>query len=233
LNANFVEDIPTDAQTGDKFIVIIENNSNIEQTQAYKRMIKQRSIPKKIQSLNGREIKLSAYICYKANSQLIDDNFSVFWDNNPVGHRTVAPIENVFIPCIEASIGNNLAAEPQTTPSLYDSLGFSLHCFTMEAAAEPRPLCSNFDGNVHQLACVLYSAFGDCDEEDSKKIIGILRILDENDYTIAALNTFHKQNIVDLLKNIFVSDYIDPEVISIIVKTLQWIHDVDKAQRPR
>jgi hypothetical protein len=45
--------------------------------------------------------------------------FTVHWDNDPPGHRTVLPRENSSIPCIPSEVGGQSAAEPQTIPSLF------------------------------------------------------------------------------------------------------------------
>jgi hypothetical protein len=49
----------------------------------------------------------------------------VRWDNDPPGHRTVAPKENSSIPCPPYEVGCQSAAEPQTTPSPLSIIEFS------------------------------------------------------------------------------------------------------------
>ena len=145
-------------------------------------------------------------------------------DNNPIYHRTVAPAENDFISCVECSIGGRLGAEPIGAQPLFNLLDFKMHCFRMRAAAQPRPLCSEFDSDVHRLACVLYRGFdGECCEEDTKIIISILQVLDKTGYSIEALKVIKKQILVDLLTMLFMSECIDEEETKQVGLVLSWI----------
>lgn len=230
-NANFVEDLPTEAQTGDRFVINVENVENIEQTRAYYAIVTRRNAPD-IGPIT--KTKLRTFICFKSHSHLPDDcDFFVHLDNNPPGHRTVAPREKSSIPCIPHEVCGKSAAEPQTTPSLFHLLNFQIHCFTMTAAAEPKPLCLNFDENAHLLACVLFSAFENCCEADSKTTVDILKSLELNDYSLTALTSFCKQDIITCLENIFVSEFIDEMESERVLKVLQWIRGVNFEHRPR
>ena len=94
----------------------------------------------------------------------------------------------------------------------------------MRAAAQPRPLCSEFDSDVHRLAYVLYRGFdGECCEEDSKNIIAILQFLDKTGYSIEALKVIKKQILIDLLTMLFMSECIDEEETKQVGLVLFWI----------
>ena len=180
------------------------------------------------------EIKLRTFICFKSCSHLPDDcAFTVHWDDDPAGPRTVAPRENLFIPCVAHEVGGNSAAEPQTTPSLFDLLDFKIHCFIMRAAVEPKPLCSNFDENFHLLACVLFAAFENCCETDSNTAVDILKSFESNGYSHTALTPFRRQDMIDILKNIFVGEFTDEMESERVLKVLQWIRSADFEHCPR
>jgi hypothetical protein len=147
-------------------------------------------------------------------------------DNNPIYHRTVVPAESEFISCVDCSIGGGLGAEPIGTQPLINLLDFKMYCFRMRAAAQPRPLCSEFDIDVHRLACVLYRGFGgECCEEDSKNIIAILQFLDKTGHSIEALKVIKKQVLIDLLSMLFMSECIDEEETKQVGLVLSWIRN--------
>lgn len=78
-----------------------------------------------------------------------DHFFGCVYDNNPIHHRTVASVEGAFINC---SVTCQVGAEPMIEPSLYDMLGFKIHCFRIHAAAKPRPFSSALNIHVDRLA---------------------------------------------------------------------------------
>eukprot|EP01036_Dinobryon_divergens_P028237 gene28237-37150_t len=228
--AKIVQDLPVVAEMDDTFAVIVEGNAIVGNSNAFNQIVNKRSQPKKIHNAANEEITLKAFICYKANSDnLLGSQFIMVSDNNPIYHRTVAPAENEFISCVDCLIGGRLGAEPipiGAQPSLFNLFEFKMHCFRMRAAAQPRPLCSEFDSDVHRLACVLYRGFdGDCCEEDTKNIIAILQFLDKNGYSIEALKMIKKQILIDLLTVLFMSECIDEEETKEVGLVLSWIRN--------
>lgn len=224
-NAIFIEDLPVDARTGDRFIINVENVEKIEHTNAYHTIIRRKNSP----TIGpNKKTKLRTFICYKSFSHLPDDcEFTVHCHNsNPSGHRTLAPRENLLIPCTPYEVGGESAGEPQTFPSLFDLLNFKLHCFIMTAAAEPKPLCLNFDENVHLLACVFYSAFENCCEADSKTVVDLLKSFELNDYSLTSLTSICKEDIINILEDIFVGEFTDDKESERVIKVLQWIRGV-------
>lgn len=224
--ATISSDLPIQAETGDVFAIIVESNAAIGNSNAYNQIVTKRSQPKKIRNAANQEVTLKTFICYKANSELLQTGmpFCCIYDNNPQNHRTVAPVDGFNINCVDCTISGRLGAEPITNPSLYDMLDFRIHCFRMRAAAEPRPLSSNFDRDVHRLACVLYRGFDtDCSEEDSMNIVCILRWLDQLDYRFAALKILKKQNVIDLLSVLFSNECINEEETMEVEAVLAWM----------
>jgi hypothetical protein len=234
LNAVISPDLPTQAEIGDVFAIIVESNPSIANSNAYKQIVTKRSQPKKIRNAANAEVTFKAFICYKANSEFLTagDPFCCIYDNNPQNHRTVAPVENAVIECIECTIGGRLGAEPITQPTLYAMLGFRMHCFRLRTAAKPRPLSSRFNRDVHRLACVLYRGFDtDCSEEDSKNIVDVLRFLDQLDYRFSALKLLKKQCVIELLSTLFLNECINEEETMEVEAVLLWMRNDFDQQR--
>lgn len=227
VNTIISNDLPTQAEIGQVFTVIVENQ-DITDTNAFKQIVKKRSQPKKIHNAAGREVTLKTFICYKANSDLLlaGSPFCCIYDNNPQNHRTVAPAEAAMIPCIDCILSGRLAAEPDTDPTLYTMLGFRMHCFRMRAAAEPKPLLPSFNRDVHHMACVFYRCFDtDCSEEDSKNIVAILWFLEQLDYQFSALKLIKKQCIIELLTSLFSNECLNEEETKEVEASLLWMRN--------
>lgn len=222
-NVTMISDLPSQAESGDVFSVPVDQNSA-----AYQQIVTKGSQPKKIHNAANAKVTLKAFVCYKADVRGLQGNnqFCCVYDNVPHNHRTVAPVEGEFINCVHCKIGGRLGPEPTTTPSLYDMLGFTMHCFRMRAAAEPRPLHESFNGDVHRLVRVLYRGFDtDCSEDNSMNIVAILRFLDQLDYKLSALKLLKKQCIMELLDNLFLSECIDEEETVEVEAVLSWMRN--------
>jgi hypothetical protein len=225
LNVIISRDLPAEAESGDVFAVLVESKDSVANSNAYKQIVTKRSQPKKIRNVANAEVTLKTFICYKANSELLtaDMPFCCIYDNNPQNHRTVAPVADAGIECIDCTIGGRLGAEPITQPTLYVMLDFRMHCFRFRAAAKPRPLSAGFNREVHRLACVLYRGFDtDCSEEDSKNIIDILRFFDQLDYKLSALKLLRKQRVIELLRALFLNECMDEEETMEVQAVLMW-----------
>jgi hypothetical protein len=222
-----VQDLPMVAEIGDNFAIIVEGNTNVQNSMAYRQFMQRRSQPRKIRNTANEEVTLKTFICYKANSDRLvaGSQFSIIWDSNRMNHRYVAPAANVFIGCTDCIIGGRLGAEPNgAQPSLFSLLDLKIHCFRMRAAAQPTAFCSHFDGDVHRLACILYRGFDtECCEEDSKNIIAILRFLNLTNYKVDSLKLIKKQCVIDLLTVLFMSEYLDEEETKSVESILFWV----------
>lgn len=222
-------DLPTQAESGNVFAIIVESNASIENSNAFKQIVTKRSQPKKIRNAANAEITLKSFICYKANSELLATGrpFCCIYDNNPQNHRTVAPVEHAYIECIDCTIGGRLGAEAITQPTLYEMLGFRMHCFRTRALVKPRLPSPSFNRDVHRLACVLYRGFDtDCSEEESKSIIDILRFLDQLEYRLSALKLLKKQCVIELLSALFLSECINEVETLEVEAVLLWMRNV-------
>jgi hypothetical protein len=229
LNAIISTDLPTQAETGEIFAVIVENKQSIANTNAYKQLVTNRSQPKNIRNAANVEVTLQAFICYKANSELLNagSQFCCVYDNHPLNHRTVAPAEDAIIGCKDCIIGGRMAAEPITQPSLFTMLDCKMHCFRIRAAGQPKPLLPSFYRDVHRLACVFYRGFDtNCSEEDSKNIVAILRFLEQLDYGLSALMMLKKQDVIDLLLSLFSNECLDEEETKEVQACLLWVRHV-------
>eukprot|EP01032_Pedospumella_encystans_P012352 gene12352-14298_t len=228
------DDLPSQAESGEVFTVVVANNPTIANSTAYKQIIAKRSQPKKIRNAANAEVSLKAFICFQANSELLVAGlpFCCVFDNNPHNHRTVAPVENGSISCVDCVIGGRLAAEPVTEPTLFEMLDFRMHCFRMRAAAEPKPLLPFFDENVHHIACVLYRGFdSDCSEEDAANIVCILRFFAQLDYSLSALKLIKKSCVMNLLGGLFTNEYLDEEETKAVESCLWWMaNESDKKE---
>lgn len=227
-NAVISVDLPLQAEIGEVFTVIVENNQAIANTNAYKQIVMKRSQPKKIRNAANAEVTLKTFICYKANSESLQAGspFCCTYDNNIQNHRTVAPAEAAMIECIDCTVSGRLAAEPITQPTLYTMLDFRMHCFRMRAAAEPKPLLPSFNRDVHRIACVFYRGFdSDCSEEDSRNIVAILRFLEQNDYRFSALKLLKKECVIELLNSLFSNECLDEEETKEVEGCLFWIRN--------
>jgi hypothetical protein len=225
-NAVTSPDLPTQAEHGDNFIVILEDNASAPTSLAYKQIVLTKCHPRKIRNSGGEEITLKAFVCYKGNSDLLVTGmpFCCIYDNIPQNHRTITLVEGSCINCIDCSIGGHLGAEPITEPSLSEILGLKMHCLRLRAAAEPRPLGPGVDQHIHRLARVLYRGFDtDCSEADSKAIINILHHLNQCDYQLSALKCLKRHDLVELLLNLFASECIDEEETKEVQAVLSWI----------
>jgi len=73
LNVLTCTDLPEQAEMGDHFAVLVENNDSISNSKIYKEILKRRTQPKKIHNAAGAEVILKAFICFKANSELLTE----------------------------------------------------------------------------------------------------------------------------------------------------------------
>jgi hypothetical protein len=229
LNAIISTDLPTQAETGNVFAVIVENNRSIANTNAYKQLVTNRSQPKKIRNADNVEVTLKVFICYKANSELLiaGSQFCCVYDNHTLNHPTVAPAEDAIIGCEDCKIGGHIPAEPITQPSFFTVLDCKMHCLRIRAAEEPKQLLPTFNRDVHRLACVFYRGFDtDCSEEDSKNIVAILRFLEQFDYEFSALMMLKKQDVIDLLMSLFSNECLNEEETKEVVVCLLWVRHV-------
>lgn len=221
-------DLPVQGESGEVFTVIVENNQAIANTNAYKQIVTKRSQPKKIRNSANAEVTLKTFICYKADSELLQvgSPFCCIYDNNPQNHRIVAPAKATMIECIDCTVSGRLAAEPITQPTLFTMLGLRMHCFRMHAAAKPKPLLPSFNRDVHRMACAFYRGFDtDCSEEDARNLVAILRFLEQNDYRLSALKLLKKDCVIELLKSLFSSECLDEEETKEVEGCLFWMRN--------
>jgi hypothetical protein len=144
LNVIISRDLPAEAESGDVFAVLVESKDSIANSNAYKQIVTKRSQPKKIRNIANAEVTLKTLICYKANSELLtaDMPFYCIYDINPQNLRTVAPVADAGIECINCTIGGRLGAEPITQPTLYVMLDLRMHCFRSAAQRNLDPCLS-------------------------------------------------------------------------------------------
>jgi hypothetical protein len=224
-NVPIVVDLPTQAESGDCFAVIVEGNDPTAYPKAHHQIMVRRSSPRRISNAAGDQVTLKTFVCYEANCELLaGSSFCCIIDDDSQYHRTVAPVENACIPCQECSSRGRLAAEHSTDPTLFDLLQLKMHCIRMRAVAKPKPLHESFHRDVHRLACVLYRGFDtDCAEDDSITIVAILRFLEPLDYALSALRLLKKQCVVNLLRKLFSSEHLDEKETDAVVACLSWV----------